>query len=741
MAYLTLIEWQVPGEGSARRYSFEGVRAPVKYYKPLLLQAGIVRVEINPLGGELRLGDLQLTFDDSSREFSTILGTTAVFHNTITCLHGDEDGGLAALKPIFFGRINSWNSAKGQLRVNCRDERMGFFQQPLRNLFPVLNIADYPNIPENIKLGELIPIPFGALVSTADLPIGHVPGYLVDPAVGQTKYRYVIASIELKDVTAVYRYGVLITTGFVTTIAAGRTYLDFNSDQRAVDSISNRDYSRLVVSHDLVSRWLLDEGTGTTANDDIASNDGTLTGDAVFAEASFGASYADLAAGYINVARHASLNLTGDFTVCVWVDLNYGPGIDGGRRVIFDNGEELNVKGWSFYWNASHQLEFRSNTAAANQKTTSAAGFAFGPEEQFVMLTCRNASGVVSFFYHDRPMSDFGGYAAQPTHTTPVTPTASFKMGTNDDANTLRSAIKQGRVYNAALTDAEIQSLARIPYNPEAFTQENEIEITADVEGLTDDDTSSGNLVVKPPEQLKRFLEICGVVSGQINSSLFTQATAHSDLSSFAGAFCLLDKDQTLAQVLNEFNDSWNMPLVVDVDGKYGAIMFAVVDPASETPLPVFRDDADVLEDSFAQRNNERPASTIRYNHTFQSIKQMYELREELTDAGQVTVLGRDVIERDQLDLIQVHDATMALEVATARLNLQRADRIPSEFALRSTEFQHQIGRLLYLTHYLGADSGGGGYVEALCRIIRKEIDLSPKSGRVKLQVLKVEET
>jgi len=76
----------------------------------------------------------------------------------------------------------------------------------------------------------------------------------------------------------------------------------------------------------MISYWKLDDGSGTIASDFYGPNDGTLVNDPVWATGKVnGALSFDGANDYVEVADHASLDITGAVTVETWIHWNgYG---------------------------------------------------------------------------------------------------------------------------------------------------------------------------------------------------------------------------------------------------------------------------------------------------------------------------------------------------------------------------------------------------------------------------------
>ena len=119
-----------------------------------------------------------------------------VLDGAATRIHLLADG---VVSPQFSGRVESTRSGKDDVEIEFRDGSLDALRQdiPLR-VFPDL----FPHMPATTPV-ETIPIPVGTLSSAGFDKSGCVTAYLVDPAIGQTKYRYVAAQIALKSMPAV----------------------------------------------------------------------------------------------------------------------------------------------------------------------------------------------------------------------------------------------------------------------------------------------------------------------------------------------------------------------------------------------------------------------------------------------------------------------------------------------------------------------------------------------------------
>lgn len=123
-----------------------------------------------------------------------------------------------------------------------------------------------------------------------------------------------------------------------------------------------------------VARWKLDEGTGTTANDNSGNNlTGTLTTSPTWVAGKYGRAV-DFSptSSYISVADNAALNITGDITYEAWVKPTT---IDGTARLIFGKGTASanTTRQYSLRLNTSNRWEafaYTGSTANSVADTT-----------------------------------------------------------------------------------------------------------------------------------------------------------------------------------------------------------------------------------------------------------------------------------------------------------------------------------------------------------------------------------
>jgi hypothetical protein len=206
-----------------RLYSYEGISAPGAWWKDAVISIGEFSREVPVLPGEARISDATVILDNTDLEFSKLKATESFRNTRFIIRHGDSSQGAAGLTTVFTGEIANYNLSEGQCVFSVRDITYDRFRENMAGAF---TITDFPNLPRE-HLGKLIPIIYGRNTHVeVPAPRGVVPAYLVDPAVGGTKYVYVLARHPCQAVLEVFHYGVLLAPG--TYEVATQTFGPYN---------------------------------------------------------------------------------------------------------------------------------------------------------------------------------------------------------------------------------------------------------------------------------------------------------------------------------------------------------------------------------------------------------------------------------------------------------------------------------------------------------------------------------
>lgn len=242
--FIALVE--IDFDTGTEYFSFEGVGAPSRYYEDLVESIGQIEREAPVLGGEYRTGDVQVSFINDTQYFSKKKGGSApgkyFYNRTLRISFGDSQDGIAAMEPIFTGKITKWNITEGgRFIVQARDISYDRFRQAVTGTMKTLTSTNFPNLPAGSE-PRLVPVVYGDNDVDPDVNLatydqgGPVPCYLINTnAAG--KWRYIVAQHVCKSITNMFVYGVKVdastyTAVTVTYAGISMTAVDFNSDPR-----------------------------------------------------------------------------------------------------------------------------------------------------------------------------------------------------------------------------------------------------------------------------------------------------------------------------------------------------------------------------------------------------------------------------------------------------------------------------------------------------------------------------
>src|SRR5262245_2182182 len=193
-----------------RFYSYEGISAPEQWWKDAVISIGEFSREVPVLPGEARVSDASIIMDNSDLEFSRLKETDPFRNVKLILRHGDVSLGAAGLTTVFTGEIANYNISQAQCVFSVRDVTYDRFREHLAGAF---TRTDFPNMPQE-RVSQHIPIIMGRNTDVETPSTrGVVPSYLVDPAINQTKYIYVIARHPCKAVLEVFHYETLLAPG------------------------------------------------------------------------------------------------------------------------------------------------------------------------------------------------------------------------------------------------------------------------------------------------------------------------------------------------------------------------------------------------------------------------------------------------------------------------------------------------------------------------------------------------
>jgi len=210
-----------------------------KYYAPVDVRSRLTFWEgmilgISPftrgISGESHLPlfpDMQITLDNTSREFSKLLSEYWCKNQLVEVFFGWQEEPAAFHSQVFRGIVSDYERPGSQWTVRLRDVLEKYFAVKIPRYR--CTVEEYPNIAED-HVGRVMPEVLGlASLTTGDKP-GAVEAIYVDTAT----YKYLAARGSLHAVLEVYSDGVLKTETTDYAISyedGGRTYITFTADQ------------------------------------------------------------------------------------------------------------------------------------------------------------------------------------------------------------------------------------------------------------------------------------------------------------------------------------------------------------------------------------------------------------------------------------------------------------------------------------------------------------------------------
>jgi probable HAF family extracellular repeat protein len=217
------------------------------------------------------------------------------------------------------------------------------------------------------------------------------------------------------------------------------------------DSIYYYDVNFPIVQN-LVSWWRFDENDGNTAYDSASGNDGNVYG-ALWATGQFDSALSfDGTNDYVNVPDDDALDITGDITISAWVYLARG-GMPEQVIVAKTLGAGPTNNPYDFRTNPSAEPELRLVRADANghEVVGSTEGVSLN---QWHHVAVKVDNRVPDFYIDGVVATKTGTFTKDPTGNSQP-----LRIGRRDSGLYLGGKIDDVRLYNRALSDAEIMAL------------------------------------------------------------------------------------------------------------------------------------------------------------------------------------------------------------------------------------------------------------------------------------------
>ncbi len=199
----------------------------------------------------------------------------------------------------------------------------------------------------------------------------------------------------------------------------------------------------------LVGHWKMDDGSGPTAIDSTGNADGTLQNGPIWGAGKLcDALDFDGDNDHITFPHNADMSLT-SFTLTAWVNTDT---VAGGLRMIFSKGTSAND--WN-YWLAmiGDEIQFGFYNGSNWPAYTTSSNLAVDTWYHFAASFDNTTDEIFLYLNGVEVLSDS-------TTDTPVTNTQAGWIGTDQENKDWNGQIDDVRIYNRALTPAEIRTLA-----------------------------------------------------------------------------------------------------------------------------------------------------------------------------------------------------------------------------------------------------------------------------------------
>ncbi len=217
-------------------------------------------------------------------------------------------------------------------------------------------------------------------------------------------------------------------------------------------SLDNADYAQVVSSDGPVAYWRLGETSGAVARDDAGGYSGSILGGVTLghtgALASGNAAMRfDGSSGYVRVPNSAALQLTGDLTIELWLNVSLAT-----RQTLVSKDS---LREFEFTLETSGQLVLYQGNGVTLGGVASAPGVIAANTWQHVVVT-RTAATKTIAFYVNGVHAGGGVYG-----TTPVAGTKAVVLGRSDNGNGVRhvnGALDEIAIYSAVLSQSQLAS-------------------------------------------------------------------------------------------------------------------------------------------------------------------------------------------------------------------------------------------------------------------------------------------
>jgi concanavalin A-like lectin/glucanase superfamily protein/uncharacterized protein DUF2341 len=212
----------------------------------------------------------------------------------------------------------------------------------------------------------------------------------------------------------------------------------------------------------LISEWHFDEGTGTTLNDSIGSNDGTLVNSPTWIIGKYGNALNFSDALDKKVIFNNPVRNTFPLSICAWLKPN---AIDSDYHYAIANGGESSATyGFYLYLDNANKYQFgcKDNIIGNGIWINKAA---LNTDWVFICGTCFNTSSsdLIKLYVNGKSVKDASG-----SSNSGIDPPSNLKIGgaSGGDTHNWDGLIDEVRIYNRVLSNREVEYMYEMsPYS------------------------------------------------------------------------------------------------------------------------------------------------------------------------------------------------------------------------------------------------------------------------------------
>ena len=294
-------------------------------------------------------------------------------------------------------------------------------------------------------------------------------------------------------------------------------------------------------------------------------------------------------------------------------------------------------------------------------------------------------------------------------------------------------------------TPPKQMSFIEFPTDPRIAGQTDELEITAELWGMTYDGNPFTPYITNPFYQLKHFLQnyacVPPLTEAEISVPHFDEAIAKANLAPvYEGHFWIGDSNEdeeiTALDVINRFNKSFGSSFFMTRTGKHAVSFFKVADSFNWTEeYAHLSDENEIFRETFEVVPTTEVASQITYQTTPNYKTNQYEGPQPTMIAAQAQgQLGQSIPIADTFTYLR--EFTTAHEVAATRLLYMQEGVQYVRFTLPPEFYTLDLNDIIEIDHEFGP--GKEGWKGVYVRIIELVLDMTPGQETISVTAVRI---